>query len=224
VNSLEKNTEKIYGYRKGKAGVKGATISQLTPATGFINYVVPYVLQCNPPQWHPRDRYRGSQANGLLGSAIYSGQCSEFDVRTTFWSVSTRMWHFNHRFGQTVFGFEAVWTDRLTKLGKVSFATWLMDRLDADVAFWKRFGPDKSMVQSGPSLMSVRTWSAIQNTDSGHPVVGNIALACMSQCLATIFASEQPHAKVPIAFSSRGIRFTSSSELLVFSSLRVSSV
>ena len=94
-------------------------------------------------------------------------QCSEFDVRTTFWSVWTRTWHFNHWFGRTVFGFEAVWTDRLTKLGKVSFATWLTDRLDADVAFWKRFGPDKRMVQSGLSLMSVRTWSAIRNT--GEP-------------------------------------------------------
>ena len=31
--------------------------------------------------------------------------------------------------------FEAVWTDRLTQLGKVSFPTWLTDRLDADVAF-----------------------------------------------------------------------------------------
>jgi len=95
-----------------------------------------------------------------------SHQCSEFDVRTTFWSVWTWTWHFNHCFGWTVFGFEAVWTDRLTKLGKVSFVTWLTDRLDVDVAFWKRFGPDKSMVQSGLSLMSIRTWSAIRNTES----------------------------------------------------------
>jgi len=74
-------------------------------------------------------------------------QCSEFDVRTTFWSVWMRTWHFNHWFGRTVFGFEAVWTDRLTKLGKVSFGTWLMDRLDADVAFWKRSGRGRGILE-----------------------------------------------------------------------------
>jgi len=30
---------------------------------------------------------------------------------------------------------EAIWTDRLTQLGKVSVPTWLTDRLDADLAF-----------------------------------------------------------------------------------------
>ena len=46
-----------------------------------------------------------------------------------------------------------------------------------DVAFWKRFGPDKSMVQSGLSLMSVQTWFAIQNTERAylsHPTEGAV--------------------------------------------------
>src|SRR5271170_2714088 len=62
-------------------------------------------------------------------------QCSEFDVRTNFWSVWTRTWRFGESFGRTVLAFEAISSDRRTQLGNVSFATWVTDRLDADVAF-----------------------------------------------------------------------------------------
>ena len=77
--------------------------------------------------------FRVSDRNPWAGLSL--DQCSEFDVRTNFWSVWTRMWRFGDSFGPTVFAFEAISTDRLTQLGNVSFATWVTDRLDADVAF-----------------------------------------------------------------------------------------
>ena len=104
---------------------------------------------------------------------------------TTFWSVWTWAWRFNHWFGWTAFGFEAVWTDRLTELGKVSFVAWPPDRLDADVAFWKRFGRDKSMVQSGLSPMSLWTWSAIRNTVPANRALAPPSKSDSSSCVHT---------------------------------------
>jgi hypothetical protein len=51
-----------------------------------------------------------------------------------------------------------------TKLRNVSVPTWITDGLDVDVAFQGGRGPDKRMVQDGPSPNSVR----IRNTELVH--------------------------------------------------------
>jgi len=65
-------------------------------------------------------------------------------------------------FGRTVFGFEAVRTDRLTELGKVSFATWLTSGRGRGVLkkAWTGQG-------HGPkwSVANVRTDTVVRNSE-----------------------------------------------------------
>ena len=73
-----------------------------------------------------------------------SAQGSQFNVCADFWSVWTPTWRFEDCSGPTFLIFDAVWTDRITQLGRVSLRTMLTDCLDVDVAFYRLFGLTKA--------------------------------------------------------------------------------